>query len=510
MNIITEADRRHILGLYDRKYDHPENHLRENLAKCKFTLDGKHVLFENNIYSTETGEMIPLTEKWTVSDTFHAIGDVASAGIDFVFPGSGAVIDVLNGISYLIEAQFYKTDPKHQTSLYVMAAVTFAFVAIPGALQSAAVPLKYFVKTGKGASKPLVKKGLQLVGNMTSNIVKQVPSLASRALKTRLGRVLLGKRGATKIALAIEKFTMKGEYEVAKALGLKNADELLKLEQKMLSKEAKLADDLAKVGGDYGKLRKLRKLQKWNAAGVKIGRGIGKLTTINIRASKTFFKNLPQIAHGGFIMKKFGFQAGKTYGYAVKGGKITEATIVKGMGNNVIVKFANYPKNATIPINEFIQGTIGSPWAFKGYTNAVPLFVKLFARSILPDGSNIDYAALEQMADLDPNQTSMDSLNWLRDELAEYQGNLGAYTVNTTVTAFQNALTLLGYKLSRFGVDGKFGPETQEALKQFQIDNKLESSSGKMDRLTASRLALMLRDKNVPGSQDLQNTLNTI
>jgi len=509
MNIITEADRRHILGLYDRKYDHPENYLKERLAECKFTLDGKFVLFEDNIYSCETGDMVPLTERWTWSDTFHAIGDVLSAGLDFVIPGSGAVIDTLNALSYVIEAQF-KKDPKEKTMLYVMGAMTFAFVIIPGALQAAAVPLKYFIKTGKGGAKPLVKKGIAIIGKSMSRILLQVPKLVSRAINTGLGRRIIGKRGVKTAVRALDNFAMDADLAVARALGTKNADELAELAKLNKAKKAAYVDDLAAAGGNLRKMKRMRSSAKWNKAGQKIGRGLGKLTTMNAKSMKLFFKQLPHIVRGKYVMKKFGFASGKTYGYLSKGGKTFKATIVRGMGDGVLVKFVGKPGTTQIPINRFIQGTIGRPWALKAYSVSVPLFVKSFARVILPDGSGLNQEAMEAMPDLNPDQTSLDSLGWLHDELVEYEGDLGAYTVNTTVTSFQNALVMLGYTLPRYGVDGKFGPETQEVLKRFQTDTELASSMGKMDRLTADRLALELKDKGVPNSEEIQNTLNSI
>ena len=69
---------------------------------------------------------------------------------------------------------------------------------------------------------------------------------------------------------------------------------------------------------------------------------------------------------------------------------------------------------------------------------------------------------------------------------------------------------LLGYPLPKFGADGKFGPETQEALKSFQQANSLSSSIGKMDRYTARKMSELLKSKNVANSDDLQNNLNKI
>jgi peptidoglycan hydrolase-like protein with peptidoglycan-binding domain len=56
-----------------------------------------------------------------------------------------------------------------------------------------------------------------------------------------------------------------------------------------------------------------------------------------------------------------------------------------------------------------------------------------------------------------------------------------------TVTKLQQALVDLGYKLPKYGVDGKFGPETEAALKQFQADEGL-SDTGAFDQATLEKL----------------------
>jgi peptidoglycan hydrolase-like protein with peptidoglycan-binding domain len=98
----------------------------------------------------------------------------------------------------------------------------------------------------------------------------------------------------------------------------------------------------------------------------------------------------------------------------------------------------------------------------------------------------------------------------MAEEVAGYEGESGVYTENNDVTKFQNALIKLGYTLPKFGVDGKFGPETQSQLTKFQEENKLTSSVGKMDRYTAKKMAEILKSKNIPDSETLQSELGEI
>lgn len=56
----------------------------------------------------------------------------------------------------------------------------------------------------------------------------------------------------------------------------------------------------------------------------------------------------------------------------------------------------------------------------------------------------------------------------------------GQKTFNPDTETLQNALVLMGYELPRFGVDGKFGRETQNAVESFEKDNGL-TIDGKID-----------------------------
>ena len=121
--IISESDRSHILNLYGIVKD--EVRPLQKLLECKYTPDGKYIMYENKIYSCQTGEEVPIMEGWSISDILHTGADLLSAGMDFVIPGSGAIVDALNALSYIIEAQFKPAEERD--SLYTMAAITFAF-----------------------------------------------------------------------------------------------------------------------------------------------------------------------------------------------------------------------------------------------------------------------------------------------------------------------------------------------------------------------------------------------
>jgi len=468
--IITEEQLSYIVKnsfLLVMNEDRPMNKLKE----CKISKNGKYIIYRENIYDSKTGDLVPLQEGWSLSDILHGAADVASLAADFIIPGSGAIIDVLNGLSYIIEAQFVSADKKD--SLYLMAAITFAFVVLPGPLQAVATPLKRAVKTGAGFAGKAVVKGLKVIGSVLDSLLLKIPSYIKKALKSSLAKGILGKaRG--KISSFFQAFTTR----IRKILApLKNAG----------SKEG--AEQLGK------------KVVQKGAKNV--------LTDISLQTAKKFFSRIPKLSQGTKILRKAGFAPGFAYRYTSKKGAATTAKIMKVTDNGVLLKFKG-GNEMMVPVETFIKNAVGAPWMRRGFGATVPFFIKRVTDMLTSDGSDVDYKKIDQLKDLDPSQTSKESLDYLKEEVSSYEGDEGNYTVSTNVTAFQQALELLGYKLEKAGADGKFGPETKTQLEKFQKDNNLSSSLGKMDRYTARRLAEKLKSKNISNSQDLQNQLNKV
>lgn len=190
----------HLLNNFSEQERTPLQKLRD----CKITSDGRFIIFEGKAYSTSNGEEVPINESWTLSDILHTGADVLSMGMDFIVPGSGAIVDILNGLSYILEAQL-KPDQKEKDSLYLLGAISLAFVLIPGALQAISVPLKRALKTGKDLNKPVVKSGLKIVGENISIIFNGMYKKINEALKSSLAAKILGKWKG-KISGALAKF----------------------------------------------------------------------------------------------------------------------------------------------------------------------------------------------------------------------------------------------------------------------------------------------------------------
>ena len=360
------------------------------ILECKFTPDLKHLMLDGIFYSSETGEIVPLNEWWSLSDILHAGADVLSAVVDFVIPGSGAIVDTLNALSYLIEAQF--VDEEKRGMLYLMAAITFAFVILPGPLQAVSIPLKRFIKSGAKVASPLIKKALGIVASILPKILRDLPNLINSALKSKLASAILGKY-AGKIGAAVKQFGESVLKTFNKVMGL---------------------PDMAKTAGKIATVKVAVKTVLDSAA-------IGMLK--KFFSSKVKVKLAKETSEKA--LKKLGFVPGKAYRYINKSGKGVTAKIVgSGVdGKTVLVKFGNKAglSPTSVPLNTFVRQTIGAPWGRRGYTVAAPLLVKQFA-SMMNSAGEIDPALIEQIPPLDPDLVSKETMAYYLDEVPEYDG----------------------------------------------------------------------------------------
>ena len=360
------------------------------ILECKFTPDLKHLMLDGIFYSSETGEIVPLNEWWSLSDILHAGADVLSAVVDFVIPGSGAIVDALNALSYVIEAQF--VDEEKRGMLYLMAAITFAFVILPGPLQAVSIPLKRFIKSGAKAASPLIKKALGIVASILPKILRDLPNLINNALKSKLASALLGKF-AGKIGAAIKQFGESVLKTFNKAMGL---------------------PDMAKTAGKIAAVKVAVKTVLDSAAVSMLKKFFSSKVKVKL-AKETSEKAL----------KKLGFVPGKAYRYINKSGKGVTAKIVgSGIdGKTLLVKFGNKAglSPTSVPVSTFVRQTIGAPWGRRGYTVAAPLLVKQFA-SMMNSAGEIDPALIEQIPPLDPDLVSKETMAYYLDEVPEYDG----------------------------------------------------------------------------------------
>lgn len=550
---ISESERERILGEHELTLS--PTLIREKIDSFRFTSDFKYVVFENQFYSCETGELMPLLEKWSLSDILHTIGDAASVGMDFIIPGSGAIVDVINALSYGIEALFQK-DKTKRSKLLIMGAITLAFVVLPGPLQAFAVPMKRFVKYGakKALSKGVVE-GLALISKNLGKILGKFPELASKAIGSKLGKKVFGKSAkkimsklddiANGIRKAFTGLADDAAKSGSKSIPPPSEEELTRLARNKLERQRKggVVRRTTRTATDIGTLgtTKLARMAFRSLKDVfkslRSGEPIKFVRLARKAAERELHKSTPKVtgkylSKAGFqnpnlwsskFLKNLGITKGHVYSYLPfpgSGGKFfpkpVKVRVVNVSGDKVALqkvysKSGQKLKGETFPFevshSDFIVNAVGAPWGRRGSSRVVPFFIKRMADLILPESGAIDVDKLERLPDLSPSETSLASQEYLRDDF-EVEDQDVQYTVDPKVMTIQKSLILLGYPF-KTGADGKYGPETRNNIKRFQEDHDMLEQDGGFDRATAKAMALQLKARNIPNSQDLQNVLNS-
>ena len=245
---------------YNRLFRSPEEFMNEILSplrevlKCRITEDRKHLVYEGKVYDAKTGDELPLTEQalgitkalgttgkvaasddgWSISDILHTGVDIISTAADFIVPGSGAIIDIVHALSYLVEAQFSSGEEKD--TLYTMGLITGMFAILPGALQAFAPILKRFVKTGGKMllkEMPLLKKAWGFVSKNISKFLGKLPQWIDKAVNSSIGKRILGKN-SDKISSAVKNFSTRIRSIIDKLKG--KADDVIKKGKEAINK----------------------------------------------------------------------------------------------------------------------------------------------------------------------------------------------------------------------------------------------------------------------------------
>lgn len=152
-----------------------------------------------------------LNEDWSLSDILHTIGDVVSASSDCIWPGSGAVVDIIQAITYFLEAANTK-DYVESASASIAGIVSLASLALVGPMQVLAMEAKGLLKVvkegvAKGASKIQVSaaksastklvKFLQGIVSSASSLASKIAGLVKNASESKLGSWIIQKFGTT-------------------------------------------------------------------------------------------------------------------------------------------------------------------------------------------------------------------------------------------------------------------------------------------------------------------------
>jgi hypothetical protein len=144
-----------------------------------------------------------------VSDTLHFITDLVAIGSDLVAPGSGAVVDIVNAISYFIESQYLEEDVEKSIAI-VAGLVTLGSVALMGPLEALSVEAKVLlakiregvVKSATPAAisiaRSAAKKLIPLLTNITkisASIGDTIVNLVVKADNSKVGKWASSKFG---------------------------------------------------------------------------------------------------------------------------------------------------------------------------------------------------------------------------------------------------------------------------------------------------------------------------
>lgn len=172
---------------------------------------------ENHVLSYSDWNRIQETDSYlgedvlneNVSDTLHFITDLVAIGSDLVAPGSGAVVDIINSISYFIESQYLEEDVEKSIAI-VAGLVTLGSVALMGPLEALSVEAKVLlakiregvVKSATPAAisiaRSAAKKLIPLLTNITkisASIGDTIVNLVVKAADSRVGKWASSKFG---------------------------------------------------------------------------------------------------------------------------------------------------------------------------------------------------------------------------------------------------------------------------------------------------------------------------
>ena len=110
-------------------------------------------------------------------------------------------------------------------------------------------------------------------------------------------------------------------------------------------------------------------------------------------------------------------------------------------------------------------------------------------------------------SDVEDFYNTLDKLS-KTDGLTQQEG--GRITYQKDVETMQMALVLLGYELPRFGIDGKFGPETARSVEKFKKDNSILNESAAELRNDINDLGYTEKSGQLDSGGDISDDISGI
>lgn len=466
----------------------------KKLLTAKYSVDGKYILIENKTFRLSDGNEvdIPVNEEaWTLSDTLHTITDVASGVADFIVPGSGAIVDIANCLSYFIEGSF-KTNETEKWSLWIMGLITGGMALMPGPMQALGVGIKNAIKTGAKITNKAMLKAIKFIYSNIGWLLKKIKELLPQWLKNKLVSTTVGKWGK-RLETVVNEIVAKAEEKLAKIVGESVGEEGVELAttgvatRLLIPATSKLAKETT------SQVSKLAVVTAKSTLDSKVGlmilnkMGINQSTKLSIGGASHNFKYIADdIIELG-------------YANVVAGSTATRMTIMQWL-------------------NKFVFKSAQRKMMVDDKTIVVPIILKFLLNVFRPDGT-VDVEKVKKQPPIPINQTEED-LAYLNKVIAKEQGP-GQYTVNQDVAIIQRGLVKLGYDLGRFksvldskvkdGSDGRYGPKTKASLVQFQNDINIDPKfKGTMNIATAKAISKALKEKGDADAKSISDKIDSI
>ncbi len=126
----------------------------------------------------------------------------------------------------------------------------------------------------------------------------------------------------------------------------------------------------------------------------------------------------------------------------------------------------------------------------------------------------IGVTKIDDPAKADLVSSDVDAFYKTLDDLSKTDGltqqESGQISYQKDVETMQMSLVLLGYELPRFGIDGKFGPETARAVEKFKSDNSILSESASELRSDLSNLGYTEKSHELDSGGDISDDISKI
>ena len=480
----------------------------KKVSKCR-----NFVIIENNVFDIKHKRFIGENSLITESIAWNDISLLTEAGYstwwanlgqnlvsvssivsNVLVPGSGMAIEFVNGLIYMLRGYYTVSDSDLQNSLYLNGAITMGFTLLGAGFGGGfSAILKTMVSSGKLAA-PVMLKALTWLLPKIGLLFKKILNFLTRGLSNRLIRM---------IARFIPSLAKGAKNLKGKAFDKHIIDAVSKgIVNIQTSLTAYINKLLAKGGEEAAKTAILKLSAK---------KGFGRFFTTSGAARFTIGGVGVAANKGRALLYKMGMKEGdkitiKGVKYAIEmpaTGSMVTLVPVSATNKPIINISYTYLVTAVLKSNTFKKYTakvFGNP-------SANALGARFLGGFIFGGDGSIQDVNVETMPEVDIDFSSENlNIDAAGLNVADYQGDAGSYTTESPVTAVQNALESLGLSVGVHGADGKYGPDTKNAINKFQKNVGIPVTSN-IDGTTVVTMAATMVAKGMQDeAKELINT----